>query len=144
MDEEVTHVSMLGEKYTINPNTQDCSCRRWLINVTPYYHSLTTMKFLNLNGEEYISHWFRRSTYEKIYNSIIFPMNEQLLWSKTSFPNLLPPRKRTFHRRPKEKRRLEPWELKKDDTQLKKGVQRKSATIVVNLVTTKNIVHNSL
>jgi len=105
---EVTHVSMIEKKYTINPDTQDCSCRKWLITTIPYYHSLTTMKFLNLNGEEYIPHWFRRSTYEKIYNSIIFLVYEQLLWPRTSFPDVLPPRKRTLPRRPKKKRKLKP------------------------------------
>ncbi|BAT81841.1 hypothetical protein VIGAN_03173300, partial [Vigna angularis var. angularis] len=79
------------------------------------------MKFLNLNAEDYIGHWFRKSTYEETYNTIIYPINGQLVWDITSYPDVLPPKKRTMPGRPKKKRRLEPWELKKNDTKLRKG-----------------------
>ncbi|KOM46285.1 hypothetical protein LR48_Vigan06g159100 [Vigna angularis] len=42
---------------------------------------------------------------------------------------VLPPPKRILPGRPKKKRRLEPWELKKDDTELRQGETRKRCGI---------------
>jgi len=75
----------------------------------------------NLNAEDYIPLCFRKSSYEEMYNSIIFPINGQHLWPTTAFPNVMPPRKRIMLGRTKKKRRLEQWELRKDNTQLRKG-----------------------
>jgi len=43
------------------------------------------------------------------------------LWEVTEYPDVLPPIKRIMPGRPKKKRRLESWELKKDETALRKG-----------------------
>jgi len=51
--------------------------------------------------------------------------NGKNLHYHTIFPDVTLPRKWTMHGRPKKKRRLEQWELKEDDTQLRKGGDRK-------------------
>jgi len=51
------------------------------------------MRFLNLNAEEFIPHWFRTCTYEETYYSIIYPVNGQLLWERTSYDDVQPPSK---------------------------------------------------
>jgi len=84
-------------------------------------HALAAMRFLNLNAEEFIPHWFRICTYEETYHSIIYQVNGQLLWERTSYNDVQPPLKRRLPGRPKKKRRLEQWELKKNDTELRKG-----------------------
>ena len=53
--------------------------------------------------------------------SLIYPVNGRHLWEMTSACDVLPPTKRVLPERPKKKRRLESWELKKDDTQLRQG-----------------------
>jgi len=87
------------------------------------------MKFLNLKGEDFIAHWFRKSTYEETYNSVVYPINGQEVWEATAYSDVLPPTKRIMLGRPKKKRRLEPWELKKDDTTLRKGGIRKRCVV---------------
>ncbi|XP_017423456.1 uncharacterized protein LOC108332650 [Vigna angularis] len=72
---EVLHISQFGEQYVVNLENKECSCRKWLITGIPCTHAITAMKFLNLNAEDYISHWFRKSTYEETYNTIIYPIN---------------------------------------------------------------------
>lgn len=120
---------MVGDKYTVNLDTHNCSCRKWLVTGLPCCHSITTTNFLNSTVEDYIPHWFRRSTYEDMYTSIIYPVNGQLLWMRTAYPDVFPPQKRTLPGRPKKKRRLEAWELRKDDTQLRKGGHKKKCSI---------------
>ncbi|WVY93807.1 hypothetical protein V8G54_032895 [Vigna mungo] len=95
--------------------------------------SWLAMKFLNINAEDYIAHWFRKSTYEETYNTIINPINGQHLWEVTPYSDILPPKKKTMPGRPKKKRRLEEWELKKNDSELRKGGQSKRCAICKEL-----------
>ncbi|XP_027922868.1 uncharacterized protein LOC114180775 [Vigna unguiculata] len=71
----------------------------------------------------------RKSTFEEMYNSIIYPINGQNMWPTTDFPDVMPPHKRIMPGRPKKKRRLEQWELRKDDTKLRKGGHRKRCRV---------------
>jgi len=97
---------MIGDKYTINIKNIDCSCRKWHISGVPCAHAIATMKFLNMDPQDFIPHWFRHSTYEETYQFIIFPIDGKLLWKKKSFHDVQPPFKRRFFWRPKKKRRL--------------------------------------
>jgi len=72
---EVRHVSHIGETYTVNIKSQGCSYRKWLVSGLPCCHAIAAMNFLNLKAEDFIPHWFVHSTYEEIYNSIIFHVN---------------------------------------------------------------------
>ncbi|XP_017416918.1 uncharacterized protein LOC108327733 [Vigna angularis] len=100
---EVLHISQFGEQFVVNIENKDSSCRKWLITGIPCTHAITAMKCLNLNAEDYIGHWFRKSTYEETYNTIIYLINGQLVWDITSYPDVLPPKKKTMPGRPKKK-----------------------------------------
>ena len=52
-------------------------------------------------------------------------VNIAILWEMTSACDVLPPTKRVLPSRPKKKWRMESWELKKDNTQLRQGGTRK-------------------
>jgi len=122
---EVRHISMIGDKYTVDVDAQHCSCRKWLLTAIPCCHAIAAMNFINVNAEDSIPICFRRSTNEEIYQSIIFPVNGEVLWERTPYPDVHPPHKRILPGRPKKKRRLEEWELRKDNTQISKGGHRK-------------------
>ncbi|WVY90437.1 hypothetical protein V8G54_035951 [Vigna mungo] len=130
---EVIHISQFGHQFVVNVDTMECTCRKWAITGIPCTHAITAMKFLNINAEHYIDHWFRKSTYEETYNGIIYPINGQHIWEVTPYSDILPPKKKTMPGRPKKKRRLKQWELKKNDFELRKGGQRKRCTICKEL-----------
>ncbi|XP_014503139.1 uncharacterized protein LOC106763464 [Vigna radiata var. radiata] len=130
---EIIHISQFGEQFVVNLDKNECSCRKWLLTVITCTHAITAMKFLNVNAEDYIGTYYRKSTYEETYNSIVYPINGQVLWEKISYPDVLTPKKRTMPSRPKQKRRLESWELKKNDTQLRKGVSKKACAVCKQL-----------
>jgi len=109
----------------VDIDKQECSCRKWTITAIPCCHALTAIRFLNLNVEDFLPHWFLASTYEETYLSLIYPVNRPHLWEMSSTCDVLPLTKRVLPRRPKKKRRLEAWELRKDDTQLRQGGTRK-------------------
>ncbi|XP_027936998.1 uncharacterized protein LOC114191801 [Vigna unguiculata] len=142
---EVRHIYMVGDTYTVNVDAQHCSCKKWLLTTIPCCHAIAAMNFINVNAEDFIPIWFRRSTYEEIYQSIIFPVNREVLWERTPYPEVHPPHKRILLRRPKKKRRLEEWELRKDNTQINKGGHRKkNVAYVVRLAITGTIAQISL
>ncbi|WVY91150.1 hypothetical protein V8G54_036664 [Vigna mungo] len=118
---EIIHISQFGEQYVVNLDKQECSCRKWLLTGIPCTHTITAIKFLNVNAEDYIGTWYRKSTYEETYNSIVYPINGQVLWEKTPYPDA------------QEKRRLESWELKKNDTELRKSGSKKAYVVCKQL-----------
>ncbi|XP_027910402.1 uncharacterized protein LOC114169447 [Vigna unguiculata] len=135
---EVRHVSQIGDKFVVNIDEASCTCRKWSISGIPCCHALSAMKFLGINGEDFISTWFRKNTYEETYSSIIFPINGQNVWDITPYPDLLPPEKRIMLGRPKKKRRLQDWELRKDETQMTNAGLRKRCGFCKQLDHNKN------
>jgi len=115
-----------------------------LTTVIPYCHAIAAMNLFNVNVEDFIPIWFRRSTYEETYQSIIFLVNGKVLWERTPYPNVHPLHKRILSGRPKKKRRLEEWELRKDNTHISKGGHRKNVAYVVKLTIIGTIVQISL
>ena len=113
----------------VDLDKQEYSCRKWAITSIPCCHAITAIRFMNLNAEDYLPHWFLKSTYEETYLSLIYPINGPHLWEMTSYADVLPPTKRVLPGRPKKKRRLESWELRKDDTQVRQGGTRKRCAI---------------
>ncbi|XP_017416428.2 uncharacterized protein LOC108327209 [Vigna angularis] len=122
---EVRHVSQSGEKFVVNIDEFSCSCRRWSITGIPCCHSLAAMKFLNIDGQQFIPACFLKSTYEETYASIVYPINGNNMWDLTPYPDVMPPRKKVMPGRPKRKRRLEQLEIRKDDSRVSKGGLRK-------------------
>ncbi|XP_052726187.1 uncharacterized protein LOC128194666 [Vigna angularis] len=104
---EVRHVSQSGEKFVVNIDEFSCSCRRWSITGIPCCHSLAAMKFLNIDGQQFILACFLKFTYEETYASIVYPINDNNMWDLTPYPDVMPPRKKVMLGRPKRKRRLE-------------------------------------
>ncbi|XP_014499552.1 uncharacterized protein LOC106760653 [Vigna radiata var. radiata] len=136
---EVRHVSAVGNKFTVDLDTHECSCRKWMISGIPCCHAVAAMHYINLDPDTFIPTWFMKSTYEETYASIIYPVNGHLLWENTSLPDVMPPVKRKMPGRPKKKRRLEPLELTKDGTQMSVGGHRKKCSICRQLGHNKKV-----
>ena len=135
---EVRHMSMLGDKFVVNLDEHDCTCRKWTIIGLPCCRSISAMRFLNLNVDQVIPHWFRRSTYEETYTPIIYPVNGPNVWEMNTNIEVMPPAKRILPGRPKKKRRLESWELRKDDMRVRQGGTQKRCAICRQLGHKKN------
>jgi len=67
--------------------------------------------------------------YEETYTPIIYPVNGPNVWEMNTNIEVMPPAKRILPGRPKKKRRLESWELRKDDTRVRLGGTRKRCAI---------------
>ncbi|XP_052723885.1 uncharacterized protein LOC108344014 [Vigna angularis] len=126
---EVRHMSNNGDKFVVNIDDSSCTCRTWMMTGIPCCHSLAAMKFLNIDGEQFIDSCYMKSRYEETYSTIIYPINGANMWNITSYPDVSPPHKRVLPGRPKRKRRLEQWEMRKDESRMTKSGLRKRCGI---------------
>ncbi|XP_014517233.1 uncharacterized protein LOC106774701 [Vigna radiata var. radiata] len=104
---EVRHTVVMTNKFTVDLESQQCSCRKWMISGIPCCHAIAAMNYCNEDPKNFIPSWFTRTTYEATYATMIYPVNGQLLWEKTSYVDVLPPLIRKMPGRPKKKRKLE-------------------------------------
>ncbi|RDY08492.1 hypothetical protein CR513_07263, partial [Mucuna pruriens] len=79
---EVRHLNCLGDRFIVNLDNHECSCRKWMLTSIPCCHAISYMKFMNLDPNEYIPTYFRNETYEVVY---------QHLWHKTCYNDGLSP-----------------------------------------------------
>ena len=75
----------------------------------------------------FISFWYKKETYAEVYNTVIYPVNGEQVWERTEMLDVVPPPTKKMLGRPKKKRRLEPWEVMKNKTQIgQTGLKKKS------------------
>jgi len=97
-----------------------------MLTEIPCCHALAAMKFLNVDPVNFISFWYKKETYAEVYNTIIYPVNGEQVWERTEMSDVVPPPTKKMLGRPKKKRRLEPWEVMKNKTQLgQTGLKKK-------------------
>jgi len=65
---EVRHISIIEEKFVVNLDIHDYSCRKWMLIGIPCCHALSAMKFVNVDAINFISFWFKKATYVEVYN----------------------------------------------------------------------------
>jgi len=88
----VRHASHVGDKFVVNIDEASCTCRKWSITGIPCCHALSAMRFLNINGEDFISSWYMKSTitttnpYSSTYYSAITATNPCTLGFYTVIP----------------------------------------------------------
>ncbi|XP_022635242.1 uncharacterized protein LOC111241459 [Vigna radiata var. radiata] len=46
---EVRHVSVIGNKFTMDLNSEQCSCRKWMITGIPCCHATGAMNYSNVD-----------------------------------------------------------------------------------------------
>jgi len=67
----------------------------------PCCHAISSMKFVNVDPVNFISFWFKKETYAKVYNSIIYPVNNEQVWDRTKMPDAMSPPTKKMLGRPK-------------------------------------------
>jgi hypothetical protein len=103
---EVRHINMTGDKFVVNLQLKECSCRKWMLTGLPCTHAIACMQKNNLKVDDYVPAYFRKETYEACYRPLIYPTNGSCVWEVTTYNNLQPPPIRKQPGRPR-KREIE-------------------------------------
>src|SRR4051812_13704299 len=106
MSFEVRHIENQADIFSVNLKDHECSCRKWQLTSLPCVHFIYALKSRNLNINEYISDFYKKSRYQVVYQPIIYSINGINLWIKIEYPNMQPPKFRKMTGRPKKRRNL--------------------------------------
>ncbi|KAF7802804.1 putative MULE transposase domain-containing protein [Senna tora] len=89
---QVTSVYQATDKFMVDLQKKECSCRAWMLTGIPCCHSITAMHFMRKTPDDYIPACFRKESYEECYGQIIYLTNGPTFWPSTQFPDVLPPK----------------------------------------------------
>ncbi|CAK8560614.1 unnamed protein product [Lathyrus sativus] len=117
---EVRHTSLNGEKYAVNLNKKECPCRLWMLIGLPCYHAMSCMKYQHLEIDDFVPDCYKKEKYAAYYKHVIYSLNGEALWSKTSLVDLQPPPIKRQPVRPKKKRNRKDGEMVRDETHMKR------------------------
>lgn len=86
--------------------------RKWDNSRIPCQHAMASIAFCGADSMEYVSHWFRKDTYLKAYESLVNPVKGREFRPSSVDEPMLPPMVKRMPGRPIKKRRREPLECK--------------------------------
>ncbi|KAF7845481.1 putative transcription factor interactor and regulator CCHC(Zn) family [Senna tora] len=125
---EVTSVYRHDEKYVVDLQKEECSCRLWMLTGIPCCHGVSAIHFMRRNPEDLIPGCFRKEQYVECYRHIIHPTNGKNMWPSTEYADVLPPDYRRLTGRPKKRRRKDTFE-KDDNANKRKQARRRNKDI---------------
>ncbi|XP_059285178.1 uncharacterized protein LOC132038542 [Lycium ferocissimum] len=84
-------------RHVVDLPRQTCSCRAWMLKGIPCPHAIAAFHHKKLNPMDYISQWYSRDTYMKIYSHFIQPVLNLKIWPPSTNPTVIPPKVRNMH-----------------------------------------------
>ncbi|KAH7866063.1 hypothetical protein Vadar_015026 [Vaccinium darrowii] len=94
-----------GQQFTCDLATHTCSCRKWDLTGFPYPHAIAAINECHEDVDDYVDHWFRKETYMKSYEPIVYPLNGKEMWTHTRVLGPIPPNVKKQAGRPKQLRK---------------------------------------
>ncbi|CAK8578415.1 unnamed protein product [Lathyrus sativus] len=85
----------------------------------PCCHAMSCMKDQHLEIDDFVPKCYKKEQYVACYAPVIYPLNEEALWEKTSVVDLQPPPIKRQPGRPKKKRNREAGEMVRGETHMK-------------------------
>ncbi|XP_070049758.1 uncharacterized protein LOC142173699 [Nicotiana tabacum] len=67
-------------KYLVSLQTMTCNCRSWTLKGIPCAHAVAALHFKKLDPINFVSHWYTKETYLKVYNHFIQPAFNMSMW----------------------------------------------------------------
>ncbi|CAJ2628837.1 unnamed protein product [Trifolium pratense] len=92
------------ETYIVNLIQKTCTCRKWDLTGIPCCHAIACIWHNKKEPEDYVSSYYRKSTFMATYSHIILPTNGPQLWRISRTAAINPPVVRRAIGRPKKNR----------------------------------------
>jgi len=118
---KVGHISLSVQTLSVNLETKECSCRKWLLTSLPCVHAIATMRDLELDFYQFVLNIYRKDKYEEYCRPIFYLVNGKSIWERTAYTDLQPPPIKRQPGRPEKKRNKDPSELKKVEGHMKRA-----------------------
>lgn len=78
--------------YPVDLQAQSCACKMWDITGIPCVHVMTCFTELNIEPDEFVSHWYTKEMWVKTYSYRIRSQYGSSLWKKVDGIPILPPK----------------------------------------------------
>ncbi|XP_045813103.1 uncharacterized protein LOC123907059 [Trifolium pratense] len=92
------------ETYIVNLIQKTCTCRKWDLTGIPCCHAIACIWHNKKEPEDFVSSYYRKSTFMATYSHIILPTNGPQLWRISKTMAINPPVVRRAIGRPKKNR----------------------------------------
>ena len=99
-------VTMLADRFVVDLNAQTSTCRYFNIRGIPCPHAIACIQWTRQDPADFVSHWFKKETYEAAYSSGIPAMDGRNMWNADVRVLVFPPIVRKQPGRPKQKRQV--------------------------------------
>ncbi|EEC67236.1 hypothetical protein OsI_34166 [Oryza sativa Indica Group] len=91
--------------YAVHLENRTCGCFKWDVTGIPCNHAISAIYKLRQYPEDYVNDFFKKATYEKAYQHLIYPVPGEHDWIRTTTPDIDPPKFNKHPGRPKKSRR---------------------------------------
>ncbi|KAK8940462.1 hypothetical protein KSP39_PZI010501 [Platanthera zijinensis] len=111
-----------GDIWIVDLTSQSCSCRKWDLSGIPCVHAIACIFFKREKVEDYVDHWFKKTTFLKAYDHMLNPIKGQGEWPRCNL-NLVVP----WNTKPKLRGRPSKHARRKDEDEksnMKYGINR--------------------
>ncbi|RYR07501.1 hypothetical protein Ahy_B05g074862 [Arachis hypogaea] len=89
------------KKFVLDLSKRECSCRKYQLAGIPCQHAMSCIMKMCFDVDSYFDDCFKKDTYVRCYEHIIYPVNGSNLWERTLHDDVLPPVFRKSIGRPK-------------------------------------------
>ncbi|GAA0141993.1 hypothetical protein LIER_03004 [Lithospermum erythrorhizon] len=105
-------VSYVRQCFVVDIEKRTCSCELWQLGGIPCVHAVCVFRSLNKDPRKYVHQTYLKTTFLEVYSHTLEPLNGPIMWTKSSYPDILPTDIRVLPRRPKRCRRVDPSEAR--------------------------------
>lgn len=91
--------------YAVDLENRTCGCFKWDVTGIPCKHAISAIYKLRQYPEDYVNDFFKKATYEKAYQHLIYPVPGEHDWVRTTTLDIDPPKFNKHPSRPKKSRR---------------------------------------
>ena len=92
------------QTHPVNLDNHTCGCRKWDLSGLPCNHAISAINKAKRFPEDFVCKFFRKPFYVAAYEPMIFPVPGEHDWTKTTGPDIEPPKFHVKKGRKKEKR----------------------------------------
>nr|XP_040244077.1 uncharacterized protein LOC120963500 [Aegilops tauschii subsp. strangulata] len=92
------------QTHAVNLALHTCGCRKWDLSGTPCNHAISAINKAKRFPEDYVCKFFKKPFYLAAYEPMIYPVPGEHDWTKTTGPDIEPPKFHVKKERKREKR----------------------------------------
>ncbi|XP_022870363.1 uncharacterized protein LOC111389653 [Olea europaea var. sylvestris] len=92
------------ETYVVDLEEWTCACRKWELAGIPCMHAIAVIRDCRNEPEDFVDNCYMVETYMNIYNNIMNPINDKMLWPEVDAPTIIHPKWNVPQRGKKQKK----------------------------------------